>query len=205
MSEVIDDDLSVNRGRVIQEGGIRGIRDPETGEFLVRFEALSDTTDSEDEDNEPVFHSPIKEPRIAPLLITTRDTATTQTPATATIVAARTETQNAASAAQGIAAATTTESPIAAIAAQASTAEDETPEFIDPSMPSPRGSQKRSAQPSSKSKQKKKLRRDAQCRKRARVKVTRSTLYHVLKDDAQKESTKQYGNHRNFFGTIASG
>ena len=193
MSEVIDDDPSVNP--VIQEGGrpIRGIRDTETGEFLVRFEALSESTteDSEDDDE---FHSPIKEPRIAPPPITTRDTATTQTPATATIVAARTET---------IAAATTTESPIAATTAQASTAEDETPE--DPSTPSPRGSQKRSAQPSSKSKQKKKLRRDAQCRKGARVKVTRNTLYHVLKDDAQKESTKQYGNHRNFFGTIASG
>ena len=66
-------------------------------------------------------------------------------------------------------------------------------------------SQKRSAQPSSKSKQKKKLRKDAQCRKGARVKVTRNTLYHVLQDDTQKESTKKYGNHRNFFGTIASG
>jgi hypothetical protein len=41
--------------------------------------------------------------------------------------------------------------------------------------------------------------------KSARVKVTRNTLYHVLQDDAQKESTKQYGNYRNFFGTITSG
>jgi hypothetical protein len=49
--------------------------------------------------------------------------ATTQTPAATMIVAARTETQNAATAAQGVAAGTTTESPIAATAAQASTAE----------------------------------------------------------------------------------
>jgi hypothetical protein len=35
--------------------------------------------------------------------------------------------------------------------------------------------------------------------------VTRNTLYHVLQDDAQKESTEQYGNHHNFFGTITSG
>jgi hypothetical protein len=70
-------------------------------------------------------------------------------------------------------------------------------------MPLPRGSQKRSAQPSPKSEQKKKLRKDAQCRKGVRVKVTRNALYHVLEDDAQKESTKKYGNHRNFFGTIA--
>jgi hypothetical protein len=108
-------------------------------------------------------------------------------------------TQNAATAAEGDVAATTTDSPIAATAAQASTAEG-TPEFIDQSTPPPRGSQKRSAQPSSKSKQRKKLRKDAQCRKGARVKVTRNTLYHVLQDDAQKESTKQYGNHHNFFG-----
>jgi hypothetical protein len=101
----------------------------------------------------------------------------------------------------GVAAATTTESPIAATAAQASTAEG-TPEFIDLSTTLPRGSQKRSAQPSLKSKQRKKLRKDAQCRKR---KVTRNTLYLVLQDDAQKESTKQYGNYRNFFGTITSG
>jgi hypothetical protein len=103
MSEVIDDDPSVNP--VIQEGGrpIRGIRDTETGEFLVRFEALSESTSTEDSEDHDEFHSPIEEPRIAPPPITTRDTATTQTPATATIVAARTET---------IAAATTTERQI---------------------------------------------------------------------------------------------
>jgi hypothetical protein len=181
MSEGIEDDPSVNPVLVFQEGGIQ---DKGTGNFLVRFESLSDSTDTKDDD-EPVLHSPIKVPRIAPLLITTRDTATRQTPAAATIVAARTETQNAASAAQGIAAATTTESPTAATAAQASTTEDETPEFIDPSTPLPRGSQKGSAQPSSTSKQKKKLRKDAQCRKGARVKVTCNTLYHVLQDDTQ--------------------
>jgi hypothetical protein len=138
MSEVRDDDPSVNRGPVIQEGGIQ---DKGTGKFLMRFESLLDSTDSKD-NNKPVFHLPSKEPQIAPSLITTRDTATTQTPAAAMIAAARTETQNAASAVQRITAATTTESPIAATAAQASTAEDKTPEFIDPSMPSPRGSEK---------------------------------------------------------------
>jgi hypothetical protein len=35
--------------------------------------------------------------------------------------------------------------------------------------------------------------------------VYRNSLYHVLKDEAQKQSTKKYGNHRNFFGTIISG
>jgi hypothetical protein len=37
------------------------------------------------------------------------------------------------------------------------------------------------------------------------VKVTRNILFHVLQDEVQKESTKQYGNHQNFFGTIISG
>jgi hypothetical protein len=203
MSEAVDDP-SVNRGRVMQEGSLE---DEGLGEFLqrIRVQAEEDSShnsnNSEDED-EQEFHSPLKEPQTAPLLATTTDIAATQTPAAATIVAARTETQNAATAAQGVAAATTTESPIAATAAQASTAEGE---FIDLSTPPSRGSQKRSAQPTSKSKQRKKLRKDAQCRKGARVKVTRNTLYHVLQDDAQKESTKQYGNHRNFFGTITSG
>jgi hypothetical protein len=180
------------------------------GEILQRLQAQQDGSNSSnnsENDDEQEFHLPIKEPRTAPLLLaTTTDIATTQTPAAATIVAARTETQNAATAAQGdAAAATTTDSPIADTAAQASTAEG-TPECIDQSTPPPSGSQKRSAQPSSKSKQRKKLRKDTQCRKGARVNVTRNTLYHVLQDhDAQKESTKQYGNHRNFFGTITSG
>jgi hypothetical protein len=56
--------------------------------------------------------------------------------------------------------------------------------------------------------QRKKARTDAQCYRKAGAqgKVTHNTLYHVLQDDAQKESTKQYGNHCNFFGiTILSG
>jgi hypothetical protein len=152
------------------------------GEILQRLQAQQDgnnSSNNSEDDDEQEFHSPIKEPRTAPLLATATDIATTQTPAAAMIVAARTETQNAATAAQGGAAATTTDSPIAATAAQASTTEG-TPEFIDQSTPPPRGSQKRSAQPSSKSKQRKKLRKDAQCRKGARVKVTRNTLCHVL-------------------------
>ena len=71
MSEVIDDDPSVNP--VIQEGGIQ---DKGTGKFLMRFESLLDSTDSKD-NNKPVFHLPSIEPQIAPSLITTRDTATT--------------------------------------------------------------------------------------------------------------------------------
>jgi hypothetical protein len=123
MPDVVHDDPGVNRGLVFQAGGIQ---DKATGNFVTRFESLSDFSDSKD-NNQPVFHLPIKEQRIAPLLITTRDTATMQTLAAPTIVAARTETQNAASAAQGIAAATRTESPIASKAPQASTAEDKTP------------------------------------------------------------------------------
>jgi hypothetical protein len=176
-------------------------------EILQRLQAQHDSSNSSNnskDGNKQELHSPIKEPRASLLLATTTDIATTQTLAAATIVAARTETQNAATAAQGDAAATTKDSPIAATAAQASTAEG-TPEFIDQSTPPPSGSQKRSAQPSLKSKQRKKLRKDAQCRKGAQVKVTCNTRYHVLQDDTQKESTKQYGNHCNFLGTITSG
>jgi hypothetical protein len=196
---------SVNSGCVMQEGSMED--EEGLGEILQRLQAQQDGSNSSNnsqDDDKQKFHLPIKEPQTAPILATTTDIATTQTPAAATIVAARTETQNAATAAQGDAAATTTDSPIAVTAAQASTAE-RTPEFIDQSTPPPRGSQKRSAQPSSKSKQRKKLRKDAQSRKGAQVKMTRNTLYHVLQDDAQKESTKRYGNHHNFFGTITSG
>ncbi len=196
---------SVNSGRVMQEGSMED--EEGFGKILQRLQAQQDGSNSSnnsEDDNEQEFHSPIKEPQTAPLLATTTDIASTQTPAAATIVAARIENQNAATAAQGDTAATATDSPIAATAAQASTAEG-TPEFIDQSTPPPSGSQKRSAQPSLKSKQRKKLRKDAQCRKGAQVKVTRNTLYHVLQDDAQKESTKQYGNHCNFLGTITSG
>jgi hypothetical protein len=45
----------------------------------------------------------------------------------------------------------------------------------------------------------------AQCRKGARVKVTRSNLFHVLEHDEQRETLKGYGNRRNFFGRILSG
>jgi hypothetical protein len=135
MLEVIDDP-SVNSGPVMQEGSME-YKGP--GEFLLRLQAGQDRSNNSNnskDNNKPVFHPPIKERQIAPLLITTTDIATKQTPAAATILAARTETQNAATAAQGVAAATT-ERPIAATAAQASTAEG-TPQFMDLSMPSPR-------------------------------------------------------------------
>jgi hypothetical protein len=196
---------SVNSGCVMQEGSMEAEKG--LGEILQRLQAQQDGSNSSnnsEDDDEQEFHSPIKEQQTAPLLATTTDIATTQTPAAATIVAARIENQNAATAAQGDTAATATDSPIAATAAQASTAEG-TPDFIDQSTPPPRGSKKRSAQPSSKSNQRKKLRKDAQCRKGAQVKVTRNMLYHVLQDDAQKESTKQCGNHHNFFGNITVG
>jgi hypothetical protein len=45
----------------------------------------------------------------------------------------------------------------------------------------------------------------AQCRKGARVKVTRSHLFHVLETDDQRDKLKGYGNSRNFFGRILSG
>jgi hypothetical protein len=41
----------------------------------------------------------------------------------------------------------------------------------------------------------------AQCRKGARIKVSRSNLLHVLEHDEQGETLKGYGNSRNFFGT----
>jgi hypothetical protein len=149
----------------MQEGSVED--EEGLGKILQRLQAQQDgrnSSNNSEDDDEQKLHSPIKEPRTAPLLATTTDIATTQTPAAATIVAARTETQNVATAAQGDAAVTTTDSPIAATAAQASTAEG-TPEFIDQYTPPPRGSQKRSAQPSSKSRQRKKLKKDAQCRK----------------------------------------
>jgi hypothetical protein len=45
----------------------------------------------------------------------------------------------------------------------------------------------------------------AQCRKGARVKVTRSNLFHVLEHDEQRETLKGYGNSRNYYGRILSG
>jgi hypothetical protein len=45
----------------------------------------------------------------------------------------------------------------------------------------------------------------AQCRKGARVKVTRCNLFHVLEHDEQRETLKGYGNSRNYYGRILSG
>ena len=51
----------------------------------------------------------------------------------------------------------------------------------------------------------KKKKASAQCRKGARVKITRSLLFHILEHDEQREKLKGYGNSRNFFGRILSG
>jgi hypothetical protein len=76
------------------------MKDGGLGKFLQKLQAGQDSSNNSnnsEDDSEQEFHSPIKEPRIAPaLLATTTDIATTHTPAAAMIVAARPETQNAA-------------------------------------------------------------------------------------------------------------
>jgi hypothetical protein len=50
----------------------------------------------------------------------------------------------------------------------------------------------------------KKKKEAAQCRKGARVKVTRRNLFYVLEHDEQRETLKGYGNSRNYYGRILS-
>jgi hypothetical protein len=76
-----------------------------------------------------------------------------------------------------------------------------TPTPIAPTTPSPSRRPATTSRNSS-STTKKRL---AQCRKGARIKVTRNNLMHCLLLDAQKEALAGFGNHRNFYGTVLSG
>jgi hypothetical protein len=42
-------------------------------------------------------------------------------------------------------------------------------------------------------------------RKGARIKITRSKLFHILDDDAQRDKLRNFGASRNYYGTIVSG
>jgi hypothetical protein len=159
----------------VQQGIIMEEEDPASLQAGQQSPSGSGSTISEDEeDGQEAFYSPVKEAPTAPTQ--QKFPSPIKEPRVRVVPIVTTTTTGA----------TTSEEE----ATVEEVIEVATEEVLDVSTPSPSGTHKRSSQASSKSKQKKKARKEAQCRKGARVKVTRNTLYHVLKDEAQKLSTK---------------